>query len=217
MNNTSVSLYRQVLGTQWDDLAPVIQRHYDLKDGETLQAEGALNLHHSTLLTPMLHVTGWFGLLFPEQGSEVRTTLTNEAGVDANGNLYVAWGRRLHFKTPDGAERLRRFDSVVTLLARGDETLALERVALKQAVALRMSAGADGALVYESDGFYAVPGSWRIPMPTPVRLVIREWPHPTEPDAFRMEFHMTAPLLGSAFGYEGEFRIVNAGVSLPTE
>ena len=209
MKDSSASIYRQALGTQWDSLHPVIRRHYDLKAGERREVEGALHVHHTRMLTPILHITARFGLLFPEQGRNVYTTLINEATVDARGQPVVVWKRCLHFKRPDGTEHKRRFDSVVKLLPRGADSLLLEKVALNQAVAMRLNVDERGALMYESAGFYTVVGEILIPVPTPSRLFIREWAHPTEPDRFCMAFQMTLPLLGDVFGYEGEFKIVS--------
>jgi len=209
MRDSSVSIYRQALGAQWDRLHPVIRRHYDLKAGEKREVEGTLHVHHMRMLTPILHITSRFGLLFPEQGRNVHTTLINEAADDAHGQSIVAWKRCLHFKRSDGTERKRRFDSVVKLLPRGADELLLERVALNQAVAMRVNVDERGALIYESAGFYTIVGEILIPVPTPSRLFIREWAHPTEPDRFCMGFQMTVPLFGDVFGYEGDFHIVS--------
>lgn len=207
MTDTSVSIYHQAIGDQWDRLDPIVRRHYDLKAGEKLESEGWLHVHHAWMLTPILRVTALFGLLFPEQADRVRTTLINEAAIDTHGHPVVAWRRCLYFKQPDGSERPRRFDSVVKLVSRGGNQLLLEKVALNQAVAMRMRVSETGALVYESAGFYAVFGEILIPVPAPSRIFIREWAHPTDPDRFCMAFHLTAPLFGNVFGYEGEFRI----------
>ena len=200
-------IYQEALAEQWDRLAPVIQRHYGLQAGESLEAVGVMHrVYHARVLTPALCVTGWLGLLFPEQGENVQTTLTNEARIDSKGQPFVEWRRALYFQS-HGKEKLRRFNSTCTLLTRGREVLVLEAVALRQAVALRLSVGDDGALVYESAGFYTRMAGLLIPVPAPARLFIREWAHPSERDCFCMKFSTTVPVFGNVFGYEGEFRL----------
>ena len=133
MSGSSLSsLYEQVLGAQWDRLPPVIQKHYGLKIGDSIRVSGKMSrVYHSALLTPLLHVAGWFGMLFPEQGENVPTVLTNTAGVDSKGEAFVKWERQLSFQ-----KRVRHFDSIVTIHEENGEKFVLEKIALSQAVAM---------------------------------------------------------------------------------
>ena len=99
---------------------------------------------------------------------------------------------------------VRKFDSTVTLFQNDSGTFLLEKIALNQAVTFRLSVTEDGALKYDTEGFYSILRSKPIPVPSPAKISIREWSHPTKPDCFQMEFKMSATL-GIAFGYDGEF------------
>ena len=199
------SIYQKAMGKNWTKLSPSVRRHYDLKAGESLQVTGVLNhVYHTAILTPLLQLTGCFGLLFPEQGENVRTVLLNSVGTGTDGQEFVRWERSLYFKRKDGTEKLRRFDSTVTLFQNDSGTFLLEKIAPNQAVTFRLSATGDGALRYDSGGFYSILGSKPVPVPSPAKISIREWSHPTKPNCFQMEFKLSAPF-GIAFGYDGEF------------
>ena len=204
----SSSIYEQALGDDWHRLAPVLRRHYGLAAGESVTATGSMSrVYHAAILHPALIVGGWIGLLFPEQGENVPTTLVNTCGEDADGQAYVDWQRTLRFTSADGSERVRQFNSRMTPWSRGDERLVVETVALRQAVAIRLSVDDTGALVYNSTGFYTKLGSVMLPVPAPARIYTAEWAHPTQADMFCMKFTMTLPVFGIVLGYEGEFQL----------
>ncbi len=204
----SSSIYEQALGDDWHRLAPVLRRHYGLAAGESLTATGSMSrVYHAPIIHPALMVGGWIGLLFPEQGENVPTTLVNTCGEDAAGRPCVDWKRTLRFTRADGRERVRQFNSRMTIWRRGDEALVVETVALRQAVAIRLTVDDNGMLVYNSTGFYTNFGGVMLPVPAPARIYTAEWAHPTDPDMFCMTFTMTLPVFGVVLGYEGEFRL----------
>ena len=104
-----ISIYRQVLGSDFQKLHPQIQRRFGFHSGSGVAAVGTGVMdeiwHGAPYTLPFLYVGTWRSIMFPEQGRNVPFTIQNYAYRDPLGRETVAWVRS--FSTT----KRRRFDA----------------------------------------------------------------------------------------------------------
>ena len=201
------SIYRDVLGSDFDRLHPKMQWRFGFSsaDGTCQIGRGVMDevWRGPWWTLPFLLLGSTRRVLFPSRGRSVPFTIANYAYVDGFGRETVTWCRR--FKFP---RRYRAFDATM-VHGKGRGTI-VDYLGTHQhlAVDIHCSVDDDGALCIRSgeQRFYEGPLAFRFPLALSGVADVREW---WDDDAglFRIEVHVANRLLGPLFGYRGAFTV----------
>lgn len=188
-------LFRIVFGENWDNLPPVMRKHYAIRpfSEDRGQVEGYLDIKTSPLVRLLSKMTG---MLLSQSGENVPVTVTFRS--DSSGAFHFE--RCFHF--PDT----------------GDETFHSRMVWLKDNILVEfMRFGIGWKLAYEWDGQKVILEHrgyvWRLfgmMLPLPLSLILGKGyaeETPLTDDSFAMWTHARHPLWGKTFGYSGQFQI----------
>ena len=191
-------MFKNILQNKWDDLAPPVQKHYGLCDGEEIVMKGKLSVRHGKfikLLMPFIRLTG---ALVPVEGDGFSVTVSNKR----MGHCYY-WNRRFE---KDGkayvfkSEMIENCGTVVEFVGLG--------------IGIRMGLKViDKKLVFEDKGYVIKIGSKLIPIPLNLlmgKAMIEEFEEFGESKDVGMKFIVTHPWFGFAFSYMGYFNIVSS-------
>jgi hypothetical protein len=198
---TAIPVIKQALGSAWDELAPVIRRHYDISPGsdERVLMTGTMTRIDHSLIAKLFLLPGRvFGALIPYRGSDIPATVENRTRADDPRGM--SWHRRFEFPGHPGTV----FRSYM-VHAGGDEIIEYVRFGL--GIRMKMSVE-QGSLIYSSTGYQWDIGRWSLRFPTWLILGagrIRETG--LSDSAFEMDFEMRHPLFGKTFSYAGRFEL----------
>ena len=107
------SIYRRVLGSDFEKLHPQIQRRFGFSSADSTASIGRGVMeevwHGAPFTLPFLCVGAWRRIFFPTAGRNVPFTIENYAYVDPLGRETVTWLRTFAFRRP------RRFDAAEAL------------------------------------------------------------------------------------------------------
>lgn len=199
------SIMQKALGERWHQLDDIVQRHYEMSPGvpACVTIHGVMDeVFHSNVAKLFLLPGRVLGALVPYRGKDIPTEVRN--WTEDNNAKAMFWHRTLQF--PD--KPLAVFKSRMEHVA-GDEII--EYVKFGVGIRMRMSVR-DGAMVFTSTGYVWDVGAVRLPIPTWAILGSAEIvERGISDEEFRIDFHMTHPLLGRTFGYSGTFSICEAG------
>jgi len=200
------SIYRRVLGTDFNRLHPQIQRRFGFSS-----ADGMASIGHGVMdeiwkgrfyTVPFLHVGSWRRIMFPETGRNIPFTIENYAFVDQFGRETVSWIRTFE------SHRTRRFDAyMVYSHARGriiDYLGSHEHLA----VDIDLSVDDDGGLRLRSGAQRLYEGAigFSFPMLFSGTADVREWYDDTT-RRFQIEVAVHNRVWGPLFGYRGSFDV----------
>lgn len=182
--------------------------HQDLPYGMRLEGVMHRVWHRPRVLGPLFRLLGRIGILVPEQGTEVPTTLTVRPGRNALDGQYHVWDRTLSFARPVRFRTTIIYDpaigQVVDLVGPRDVLYMVwkaqfhppDRFTLDtEAIALRIR----GRRVWMPTWM------WKLLLGT---VTFSQVADSTEGDMVRIDLLITHPLLGRIFGYAGTFRTV---------
>lgn len=184
-------LMAKVLGEDWHHLPSVIQRHYDLKDGEQNCVQGEMTVQYPNWLIPVVWMIHLFGGLVLWRGA-AETKVYKTALHDG-----LRWQRYMNFKTNSDF-----FGSKMLYVAPNE---LLEMVGFGFGLYLTVTVE-QGDLVYRSNGHFWQIGRWRLNIPDTWLLgsaMIIE--HAVSDDEFALDFSMRHPRLGETYSYRGVF------------
>ena len=198
---TGIPVIAQALGSAWDELDPVIRRHYDITPGREQQVvmTGTMTrIDHSWIAKLFLLPGRVFGALIPYRGTDIPATVENRTREDDTRGM--SWYRRFQF--PRHPETV--FQSYM-VYAEADEIIEYVRFGL----GIRMKLSVEqGSLIYSSTGYQWDIGRWSLRFPTWLILGagrIRETG--LSDTGFEMDFEMRHPLFGRTFSYAGRFEL----------
>lgn len=199
-----MSIYKEILGEQFEKLQPMLQKRYALPDGKSFKATGIMKKISGGpkwLLPLFLLATRW-KFLFPEQGKNIPFTIVNSNRIGANGEKQVHWERIFQFP-----KKRRYFNALMNLDSHhnivkdylGEPSLFYSE--------LVFSVSEKGHMRIESRKQRFVMGSIEIPLPKLFQgnVQVTEY-YIEEKDVFSIHVVITNPLIGTLFEYEGEFR-----------
>ncbi|MCU7808118.1 MAG: DUF4166 domain-containing protein [Candidatus Thiodiazotropha sp. (ex Semelilucina semeliformis)] len=199
--NKALSVMQKALGEQWDQLDEIVQRHYEMKPGQTsrITVSGTMDrVFHSNIAKLFLLPGRLFGALIPYRGINIATEVRNWTEVDNEKAMF--WHRTLKFPGKPLAVFKSRMEHVA-----GDEII--EYVRFGMGIRMRMSVS-NGALVFTSRGYTWDIGIARLSIPTWAILGDAEIiERAISEKEFYMDFNMVHPLFGQTFGYSGTFSI----------
>lgn len=200
------SIYRRVLGSDFDRLHPEIQRRFGFSSVDHLACVGRGVMEEvwkgRFYTVPFLYVGTWRRIMFPETGSSIPFTIENYAFVDRFGRETVSWIRTFE------SRRTRRFDAyMIYSEARGrivDYLGSHEHLA----VDIDLSVDEEGGLRLRSGAqrFYEGSLGFSFPMLFSGVAVVREW-YDVKAQRFRIEVNVHNRTWGPLFGYRGRFDV----------
>jgi len=200
------SIYQDVLGSDFAQLHPEIQRRFGFSSEDGIAAIGRGTMHDvwrgRPYTLPFLYVGTWRRIMFPEVGHDIPFTIENYAYRDAFGRETVSWIRTFE------STRTRRFDAyMVHSAARGG---IVDYLGSHQhlAVDIDLSVDAHGGLRLRSGAQRFYEGRLGFPFPMVLSGVadVHEW-FDAEVGRFRIEVSVTNRLWGPLFGYRGSFDV----------
>jgi len=190
----SQTLMQHVLGEQWALLPKVIQRHYQITDGESSHLQGTMEIAYPRYLYPLIWIIHLFGGLVLWRGKAVVVQVGKVASADGS----LDWRRRLNYS--DG--KTDYFRSRMQSVAAHELD---EMIGFGFGLRLRVEVE-DGDLLYRSNDHFWRCGRFSLSFPDWLLLgtaVIRE--HALSEESFHLDFSIRHPLLGLTYCYQGEF------------
>lgn len=192
------------LGPRWNDLHPLVRRHYDITPGtdDNVIMRGSMDeVYHSTIAKAFLVFGRLFGALVPYRGRNVPVEVHNWSRRENCTDMF--WHRTFEFpgRSP--------FVFASRMMHVGGEEI-VEFVRLGMGVRMKMSVN-NGALVFTGIGFRWNIGPFTLYLPSWLILgdaVIEE--RALSDDEFFVDFKMIHPLFGRTFAYSGTFKIAGA-------
>ncbi|MEU9206842.1 DUF4166 domain-containing protein [Streptomyces sp. NPDC048415] len=200
------SMFRTVMGADFDRLHPQLQRRFSvgLITGEACTGHGVMDRvwHGRGFVKPFLALGGTRNILVPRAGREVPFRIENVPYADSFGRETVTFVR-----TFDLPGRSRRFDAQMVLSPKGDRVLDYLGTHQHLASDLYFHAEPDGSLLIRSGEhrFREGPVDVRVPELIGGEAEVRE----SFDDAagrFRIQVRVVNRYFGPFFGYEGSFR-----------
>lgn len=188
-------MFKNILSKQWDNLSPVLQKHYALKEGEEIKMQGELAVKHGLfikILMPLIRLTG---ALVPIEGERFIVIVKNKRVGDS---FY--WHRSFQ---KDNKEY--QFNSKMQQF--NNDIVEFVGFSIGIRMGLRVS---NGSLIYKDKGYVLKVGKKLIPIPLHLLMgksVIKEYIR-TDSNDFTMNFVMNHPWFGFGFSYSGYFNYI---------
>lgn len=200
-----MSIYKKVLGKQFEQLQPALQKRYDLLDDTIMKATGTMHEIKGgpKWLYPLFRLGVMWKLLFPERGHAIPFSIKNTAYQDQNGVSHVHWERIFYFR-----KNRRYFNALMSLDAK--------RLVIKDYLGephlvysdLAFHVTAEGFLQISSVNQRLVLGKIEIPLPTIFQgLAVVTEKYDDEADVYQISVNVKNPLIGTVFSYKGVFTI----------
>ncbi|NYF25474.1 DUF4166 domain-containing protein [Sporosarcina sp. JAI121] len=198
-----MSIFRQVLGNEFNRLHPMLQKRYDLSAGATFRASGVMKEigGGSKWLYPILKAGVRWKLLYPERGVNIPFTIINTAFVGDKGESQVHWERIFQF-----GKTVRYFNALMSYDAK--------RLVIRDYLGephllyadLDFQVATDGRLTITSLGQRLVLGKFEIPLPRIFQgLATVTERFDDERGLYHIHVEVRNPLIGIVFCYDGEF------------
>ncbi|MFD2043881.1 DUF4166 domain-containing protein [Ornithinibacillus salinisoli] len=198
-----MSIYRQVLGENYNKLHPMLQRRYAFENATPFMAKGVMKNVYSgpRWLYPLFILGTKWDVLFPEYGQNIPFQIKNTPLKSRGDEEQVLWEREFIF-----GKKKRYFNALMSL----DE----KRNVIKDYFGeppvfysdLALIVTEYGGLIIESKKQRIVLGKLEIPLPKLLqgKAIIKE-EFDEEKGIYFISVTVNNPLIGRLFGYEGEF------------
>lgn len=199
-----MSIYKVILGEQFNNMHPMLQKRYGFVEGKTFKATGVMHKITSgpKWLFPFKVFATRRKFLFPEHGNNIPFHIINKQQIGLNGEQHVHWERRFYFPNIQ-----RDFHALMSL----DKDKQLVKDYLGEPSLfyseLTFEVTRHGHLKIESQKQRIVLGKYEIPIPKWFQgnVLVKEG-YMEENEAFFIHVLITNPLIGTLFEYKGEFR-----------
>ncbi|SEE27431.1 protein of unknown function [Streptomyces misionensis] len=199
------SMFRTVLGDDFDRLHPALRRRFSvgLAGGEACTGRGVMHRiwHGPAYVKPFLALGATRNILVPRAGRDIPFVIENVPYTDTFGRETVSFVR-----TFDLPGRPRRFDAQMVLSPKGDRILDYLGTHQHLASELHLAAEPDGSLLIRSGEhrFREGPVDVRVPELLGATAEVRESFDDTT-GRFRIRVSVVNRRFGPLFGYEGSF------------
>jgi hypothetical protein len=200
------SIYKRVLGSDFERLHPQIQRRFGFSSKDKVAAIGAgvmEQIWHGAMYTlPFLYIGSWRRIMFPERGTNIPFQILNYAYVDSHGRETVTWIRKFQTKQP------RRFDAYMIYSEQRRKIVDYLGTHQHLAVDIDLKVSPNGGLSLRSDAqrFYEGPIGFSFPMLFSGSADVCE-SYDEAAHCFRIEVHVRNRTWGPLFGYKGSFQV----------
>ncbi len=201
-----ISIYQQVLGSDFNRLHPGIQRRFGFTSADGIAAigRGVMDeIWRGPIYTvPFLYLGAWRRIMFPEVGSNIPFIIENYAFVDQFGRETVTWVRTFD------SRRRRRFDAYMVYSQQ--RACIVDYLGSHQhlAVDIALHVDEEGGLCLRSgeQRFYEGPMAFNFPMLFSGIAEVREW-FDDSAGCFRIAVDVRNRTWGRLFGYRGSFNV----------
>lgn len=200
------SIYRRVLGSDFERLHPQVQRRFGFSTADGLGSVGRGVMEEiwkgAPYTIPFLYVGTWRRIMFPETGRNIPFTIENYAFVDQFGRETVTWIRTFE------SRRRRRFDAYMIYSESRGRIVDYLGSHQHLAVDIELSVDDEGGLRLRSgeQRFYEGPLAFRFPMLFSGVADVREW-YDDKAGCFRIVVDVRNRTWGRLFGYRGRFDV----------
>lgn len=200
------SIYKLVLGSDFERLHPQIQRRFGFSSSDHLASIGRGVMHevwHGALYTlPFLYVGTWRRIMFPERGRNIPFTIHNYAFVDVYGRETVTWVRTFEMA------KTRRFDAYMIYSEKRGCIVDYMGSHEHLAVDIELSVDERGGLRLRSgtQRFYEGIIGFRFPLLFSGVANVCEW-YDDNTNKFCIEVNVHNKTWGRLFGYNGSFDV----------
>lgn len=196
-----LSLFRSVLGRDFERLAPALRRHYDLQVGQEITVSGDMkSWTRYSWLRPFIPI-------MPMNSDHVPVVVRNMGVRTALGQVGFKWLREFRFPSRTlYSETLTQ----PVIGAKADAPFIRDVFAQPPTeITLHLSVEEDGrALRQVTDGpQYALIGPLHLPLPSPLRLNSTALERALDDTHIYTEVTIGHRLLGPMFGYSGTLRV----------
>lgn len=199
-----MSIYKEMLGEQFERLHPMLKRRYTISPQTAFQAKGIMSKITSgpKWLSPFFRFATRWKFLFPEQGENVPFRIVNKGKLGPNGEQQVHWERTFFFPN-----ETRHFNALMSL----EKSKRVVRDYLGEPSLfyseLVFIVTEEGHLQIESSKQRLVLGKLEIPLPRLLKgnVLVKEC-YVEKKDVFSIHVLITNPLLGTLFEYKGVFQ-----------
>ena len=198
-----MSIVKQVMGSDFARLHPMLQERYDLPEGSVFKASGIMNEIKGgpKFLYPIFRMAVRWKLLFPEHGQSIPFSIKNTAYIDENGDSVIHWERIFHF-----GHKRRYFNALMSLNMKRrviQDYLGEPHVIYAD---LAFTATQEGHLKITSLNQRLVLGKIEIPLPKIFQgLATVTEKYVDERERYQITVDVKNPLIGTVFSYEGVF------------
>jgi hypothetical protein len=199
------SPFAKALAGHAAELPPAFREQFLLapEDQHAMLFEGCMDRvwHRPAWLWPVFWLLTRPNILFPETGADVPATMTIVAGRDGHGQSHQRWDRTFAFRTP------RRFDAIMGYDSERGQIVELfgRRELLEIAWDVRFHPPDTMEIVTHRVALRL--GCRRLPIPRSFCVSVRAVERAVRDDMITIKLRLTAPLLGTIFGYSGAFRL----------
>ncbi|MFG2954243.1 DUF4166 domain-containing protein [Streptomyces sp. NPDC048291] len=199
------SMFRTVMGPDFDRLHPQLQRRFSvgLASGEACTGHGVMDRiwHGGAFVKPFLALGTTRNILVPKAARNVPFKIENVPYADTYGRETVSFVR-----TFDLPGRSRRFDAQMVLSPKGDRILDYLGTHQHLASELHLHAESDGSLLIRSGEhrFREGPVDVRVPELVGATAEVRE-SYDDRAGRFRIRVRVVNRYFGPLFGYQGSF------------
>ncbi|MBM7587043.1 hypothetical protein JOC86_003595 [Bacillus pakistanensis] len=196
-----MSVYKKVLGEQFNRLHPMLQKRYELK--EDFKGSGLMRMIQGgpKWLYPMYLIGVKWKLLFPEEGKDVPFTIVNSTITGINGEEQVHWERIFYFKN-----RKRYFNALMSYDSKHNmvkDYLGEPHIVYSD---LSFQITPQGYLKIESKSQRLVLGKIEVPLPRLFQGIARVTEKYVEArNVYYIKVEVKNPFIGVVFCYKGEF------------
>ena len=211
------SIYKRVLGSDFERLHPEIQRRFGFSSNDKIAAIGTgvmEQIWHGPIYTlPFLYIGAWRRIMFPERGTKVPFQILNYAYIDSHGRETITWIRKFQTKRP------RRFDAYMIYSEQRHKIVDYLGTHQHLAVDIDLKVAPNGGMALRSDAqrFYEGPVGFSFPMLFSGIANVCEW-YDEATHCFRIEVNVQNRTWGPLFGYTGSFQVAWRPVeSVPRE
>lgn len=198
-----MSIYKKVLGDQFNLLHPMLQKRYDIVENRAFNGSGIMTTIKGGpgWLYPLFKLGVTYKLLFPERGHNIPFTIVNSYRIGHDGEEQIHWERIFHF-----GKKKRYFNALMSLDPNrnvikdylGEPSLFYSDLALQVTK--------NGQLTITSLRQRLVLGKLEIPLPKIFQgLATVTEMFDDESQLFLIKVVVKNPLIGTVFLYEGEF------------
>ena len=200
------SIYKRVLGSDFDRLHPEIQRRFGFSSEDKVAAIGTgvmAEIWHGPIYTlPFLYIGTWRSIMFPERGTNVPFQILNYAYVDSCGRETVTWIREFQTKRP------RRFSAYMIYSEQRQKIVDYLGTHQHLAVDIDLTVAPNGGLALRSGAqrFYEGPVGFAFPLLFSGIAEVCEW-YDEAARCFRIDVKVQNKTWGPLFGYKGSFQV----------
>lgn len=201
-----MSIYKEVLGSDFYKLHPMMQQRFGLSaaNRQCMTGRGTMELVWNAGIhtVPFLYMGTFRHIMFPETGTNIPFTIENYSYLDSFNRETVAWIRRFQF-----GKKVRCFDATMILSKNSKRIIDYLGTFQHLAVDIDIRADERGGIIIQSgpQRFYEGRLAFRYPAWLSGQATVQEY-YDESAGLFRISVQVRNRYFGRLCGYHGWFR-----------